>query len=176
VSEERNPYDILQVSPNALPQVVEAAYRALALLQHPDRTGDPEDDHVMADLNWAFSVLRDPEQRIAYDQGRMVEMQVAADPEPEPEPEAPSPTLMERVQEAAQAAVERDAENPANVTLDFGRYAGRTLGHIMRVEPAYLEWLRRHSSGIRYRHQIDALVTALAARRAAAAERAASAE
>jgi curved DNA-binding protein CbpA len=167
VSDDRNPYDILQLSPNALPQVVEAAYRALALLQHPDRTGHQEDDRSMADLNWAYAVLRDPERRMAYDRTR-VPIEVAA--EADPRPTTTTTTLSERVREAAMAAVERDAENPANVTLDFGRYAGMTLGQIMRVEPAYLEWLRRHSSGIRYRHQIDALLTGAAARRAASAE------
>ena len=166
MSDERDPYEILQLSPNALPQVVEAAYRALALLQHPDRTGDPDDDRSMADLNWAYATLRDPEQRIAYDQTQVpIEVEIAVEPQPDH-----SPTLMERVQGVAKAATERDIENPANVTLDFGRYAGMTLGQIMRVEPAYLEWLRRHSSGIRYRHQIDALMTRLAARRTASAE------
>jgi curved DNA-binding protein CbpA len=176
VSEERDPYEILQLSPNALPQVVEAAYRALALLQHPDRTGHPDDDRSMADLNWAYATLRDPEQRIAYDRTR-TGMPIEVEAAPEPSTTAATTTLSERVREAAKAAVERDAENPANVTLDFGRYSGMTLGQIMRVEPGYLEWLRRHSSGLRYRHQIDALLTSLAARRAAAsAERAASAE
>jgi hypothetical protein len=77
---------------------------------------------------------------------------------------------MERVRDAAAAAVERDTENPANVTLDFGRYAGMNLGQIAKIEPAYLEWLRRHSSGLRYRHQIDALLTGLYARRTSSVE------
>ena len=165
MSDERDPYEILQLRPNALPQVVEAAYRALALLQHPDRTGQPDDDRSMADLNWAYATLRDPEQRMAYDRN-----QVPIPVEAEAEPQPVASTLSERVRETAKAAVERDAENPANVTLDFGRYAGMTLGQIMRVEPAYLEWLRRHSSGIRYRHHIDALLSTLATRRAASAE------
>jgi curved DNA-binding protein CbpA len=161
VSAERDPYQILQLSTSAVPEVVEAAYRALALLHHPDRSGDPDAARVMADLNWAYGTLRDPEQHADADQAREP---IHVDPQPS------RASLFERVQEAAAAAVERDPENPANVALDFGRYAGMTLGHIARVEPAYLEWLRRHSSGLRYRHQIDALLSGMYARRTSSVE------
>jgi curved DNA-binding protein CbpA len=161
VAVERDPYEILQLSTAAVPEVVEAAYRALAMLHHPDRSGEPEAVQAMAELNWAYATLRDPDRRAATDQAR------------EPIPVDPTPvgaSLMERVREAAAAAVERDTENPANVTLDFGRYAGMNLGQIAKIEPAYLEWLRRHSSGLRYRHQIDALLTGLYARRTSSVE------
>jgi curved DNA-binding protein CbpA len=155
----RDPYLILQLHPSAVPEVIEAAYRALARLHHPDRNLGTDADSSMADLNWAYHTLRDPERRATYDRGR-VPISVAPPP--------PGTSLTERVREAAAAAVDRDPDNPANATLDFGRYAGMTLGQIARIEPAYLEWLRRHSSGLRYRHQIDELLTALAARRTAA--------
>jgi curved DNA-binding protein CbpA len=158
---ERDPYEILQLSPSAVPEVVEAAYRALAFLHHPDRSDHPDGDRAMADLNWAYRTLRDPELRAAYN-GARAPIPVTAPPQGA-SPQGAS--LMERVRVAAAAAVERDPENPANVTLDFGRYAGMSLGQIVRLEPAYLEWLRRHSSGLRYRHQIDAVLTKLAARR-----------
>jgi curved DNA-binding protein CbpA len=157
VLDERDPYEILQVRSSAVPEVVEAAYRALALLLHPDRSSDPEAARAMAELNWAYGKLRDPEQAPAADEAR----------EPIPVDPAPSSaSLMERMQEAAATAVERDPENPANATLDFGRYAGMSLGHILRIEPGYLEWLRRQSSGLRYRHQIDEVLSSHAARRA----------
>jgi hypothetical protein len=54
------------------------------------------------------------------------------------------------------------------VVIDFGRYAGMTLGQLARIDPVYLEWLRRHSSGARYRHQIDAVLATVATRRHAA--------
>jgi curved DNA-binding protein CbpA len=157
VSNERDPHDILQVTSSAVPEVVEAAYRALALLHHPDRSSDPEAARAMAELNWAYGRLRDPEQRSAADEAREP---IAVDPAPS------SASLMERMQEAAATAVERDPENPANVTLDFGRYSGMSLGQILRIEPGYLEWLRRQSSGLRYRHQIDEVLSSHAARRA----------
>ena len=62
--------------------------------------------------------------------------------------------------EAAEAASEREASSGANTVIDFGRYAGMTLRQIARVEPGYLEWLRRHSSGLRYRQQIDEVLGA----------------
>jgi curved DNA-binding protein CbpA len=158
----RDPYKILQVHPKAVPEVIEAAFRALALLHHPDRNADPEADGAMADLNWAYAVLREPDLRAAYD-GMSVPIPVAD----EPEPEAPtSTTLSERVAVAAEAAIERDVTNPANTVLDFGRYSGMTLRQIARIEPSYLEWLKRHSSGLRYRHQIEKVLGGLAASRA----------
>jgi curved DNA-binding protein CbpA len=159
----RDPYEILQVHRNAVPEVIEAAYRALALLHHPDRNDEPEAESAMADLNWAYAVLREPELKASYD-GLQVPIQVD---EPVPTTAA---SLRERVAEAAEAAIERDATNPANTTLDFGRFAGMTLRQIARIEPAYLEWLRRHSSGIRYRHQIDKVLGSMAGARPSSAE------
>ncbi len=71
---------------------------------------------------------------------------------------------------ATEASFTRDGGNPANTTLDFGRFAGMTLRQIARTEPSYLEWLRRHSSGLRYREQIDKLLVSLAEHRASAAD------
>jgi hypothetical protein len=56
--------------------------------------------------------------------------------------------LTERVQAGMNGA------NVASVMLEFGRYAGWTLGAIARQDPEYLLWLSRHSSGIRYRGAI----------------------
>ena len=158
----RDPYEILQVHTTAVPEVVEAAYRALARLHHPDRNADAGADEAMADINWAYDILREPALRTAYD-GRHVPIAV------EEEPVEPiSATLSERVAVAAEAAMERGASNGANTVLDFGRYAGMTLRQIARVEPGYLEWLRRHSSGLRYRHQIEEVLGAMSGARASA--------
>jgi hypothetical protein len=40
--------------------------------------------------------------------------------------------------------------------LDFGRYEGWSIADLARRDPDYLRWLRRHSSGIRFRREIDA--------------------
>lgn len=60
----KNYYEILQVSPNADSEIIEAAYRRLAKKHHPDVGGDPE---TMKLINEAYAVLRDPDERMAYD-------------------------------------------------------------------------------------------------------------
>jgi curved DNA-binding protein CbpA len=155
---QRDAYEILQVHPNALPEVVEAAYRALALVHHPDRNGT-RDSGAMAELNWAYSVLHDPERRIEYDQAHIAI----------PIGSGESSTLMERMEQARGAHREARSEMPGAAVIDFGRYAGMTLNELGRIDPVYLQWLRRHSSGARYRHQIDAVLNSVAARRAVVA-------
>lgn len=157
----RDPYAILQVHTNAQPEVIEAAYRTLARLRHPDRTDDPDADSAMADLNWAYAVLREPSLRASYDSSRVAIAVESPTNGTTPPDGSGHTTLSERVAHATEAAIGRDAHNPANTTLDFGRFAGMTLRQIARIEPSYLEWLRRHSSGVRYRHQIDKVLEAL---------------
>ena len=154
----RDAYEILQVHPSALPEVVEAAYRALALVHHPDRNGN-HDGGAMAELNWAYSVLHDPERRIEYDRTR-VAIAIGS---------SERSSLMERMEHSRSVQAESSPERPASMVIDFGRYAGMTLGELGRRDPVYLEWLRRHSSGARYRHQIDEVLGAIAARRASQA-------
>ena len=62
-------YRILNVSPDADPLVIEAAYRALMKKYHPDRfAGDQlAGEDRATELNQAFRILRDPEQRAQYD-------------------------------------------------------------------------------------------------------------
>lgn len=60
-------YQILQVDPSADPEIIEVAYKRLALRHHPDRGGGPEAQERMRVLNAAREVLRDPERRAAYD-------------------------------------------------------------------------------------------------------------
>ena len=169
--ESRNPYLILQVQPSAVPEVVEAAYRALALLHHPDRGTGADGERTMAELNWAYATIREHalEAARAGHAGPTPTDAASVSIEVEPEADAPT-TLRQRVAVAAEAAIQRDAANPGNTVLDFGRYAGMTLRQIARLEPGYLEWLRRHSSGLRYRSQIDEVLGALYTRQAPAAE------
>lgn len=154
VQESRDAYHVLQIEPSAVPEVVEAAYRALALLHHPDLTQEAGSADAIAELNWAYATLKSAESRAAYDRAR-VALSIAA----------PTGTLSQRMREGVVATAERAAESPSRVTLDFGRYAGMTLGQIARIDVAYLEWLKRHSSGIRYRHQIEELLSSMPARR-----------
>lgn len=63
----KNYYDILQVSPSADPEVIQAVYRRLARKHHPDANGDAE---MMKLINEAYAVLSDSKQRAAYDKKR----------------------------------------------------------------------------------------------------------
>lgn len=60
-------YDILQVSHLADAEVIEGAYRRLARKYHPDVNGTSDAARRMKELNAAFEVLSDPDQRRRYD-------------------------------------------------------------------------------------------------------------
>lgn len=62
----RNLYRILQVQPEAPPEVIKASWRALmhGARMHPDLGGDPQ---AAALINHAYAVLGDAERRRAYD-------------------------------------------------------------------------------------------------------------
>ena len=64
-------YEILQVSPNADPEVIHAAYKRLAHKWHPDRRpGDASASDRMKLLNEAYEVLSNPGKRKQYDTTR----------------------------------------------------------------------------------------------------------
>jgi serine/threonine protein kinase len=59
-----NFYELLEISPRARREVVDAAYKALAQVYHPDRTGD---DRVSKNLGEAYATLKDEKARRKYD-------------------------------------------------------------------------------------------------------------
>jgi hypothetical protein len=63
-------YEILQVSPNAEPEVIEAAYRRLARMYHPDVNTSPDAAARMQAINEAHEVLMDPARRRRFDASR----------------------------------------------------------------------------------------------------------
>jgi curved DNA-binding protein len=63
-------YKILQVDPEADPDVIGAAYRKLAQRFHPDVSSDPLARGRMAAINSAWEVLGDQARRAAYDRDR----------------------------------------------------------------------------------------------------------
>jgi curved DNA-binding protein CbpA len=141
--ERRDPYRILQVQPDADLDVVRAAYRVLARKVHPDATKplNAMEERRMTDLNWAYALVRDPAKRLARESDRR---------------RAPPPTAAEDATHGApRGPLGADG---ADVRLDFGRYQGWTLGEIVKRDPGYLDWLRRHQSGARYRDRIDILL------------------
>jgi curved DNA-binding protein CbpA len=163
-------YEVLQVDRHAEPEVIRGAYRALARKYHPDFGGSAG---LMASINEAWAVLGDAARRAAYDgeaQGtgdRPVTpaasqpVVVANPPSSEPQTGGPGRGLAGRRAAAPQAD---------GTVLDFGRYAGWTIGRLVDHDPDYLEWLARTTIGRHLTSEIDAVL----ARRAAEAPRAAA--
>ena len=60
----------LQVLPTADQEVINAAFKALALNFHPDRDATRRAADKMAELNSAYAILRDPRARLAFDRSR----------------------------------------------------------------------------------------------------------
>jgi molecular chaperone DnaJ len=154
-------YEVLQVRRGAEPEVIRAAYRALARKHHPDFGGEPE---RMVAINEAWATLGNPTRRSAYDNQPQAVTPAstygspstpnAANSEPPPAPTGRG------------LAGRRPDQGGSGSVIDFGRYAGWTIGRLVEHDPDYLEWLARTPIGRRLTSEID---TALA-RRAAEAE------
>ncbi|MDQ3542048.1 MAG: J domain-containing protein [Chloroflexota bacterium] len=71
-------YQVLHVDQEADPEVIDVAFRRLALKHHPDRTSDPASAGRMRDLLAARDVLTDPARRAAYDRSLGIVHQVEA--------------------------------------------------------------------------------------------------
>jgi hypothetical protein len=78
-------YQQLQLDPSAEPDVIEAAYKRLALRYHPDRDKSPEAGQRMQVINEARRVLSDPELRERYDRS------IGLSRKPSPPPRPPQP-------------------------------------------------------------------------------------
>ncbi|MFD5011990.1 DnaJ C-terminal domain-containing protein [Streptomyces chartreusis] len=63
----RDFYEVLGISRTADPDEIQRAYRTLARRYHPDVNKDPQAEERFKEINEAFSVLSDPEQRARYD-------------------------------------------------------------------------------------------------------------
>jgi curved DNA-binding protein CbpA len=145
-----DPYRVLQVIPDAEPEVIRAAYRALARKYHPDVGGC---EAQMAMLNAAWETLRDRGERARYDRHR----RTAA---------AAQTTQAERHGVDHRTPATTPSPRPmsprarSGTVLDFGRYAGFSLRELAIHDPDYLEWLARTSIGRRLQREIEALLAA----------------
>ena len=61
-------YEILGVSRDASEEEIKSAYRKLANKYHPDVSKDKNATEKMAEVNEAYTTLKDSEKRAAYDQ------------------------------------------------------------------------------------------------------------
>ena len=140
VTTATDPYAVLQVLPNAEQEVITAAFKALALKYHPDHDGTRRAADKMAALNRAYALLRDPTARAAFDRSRRTTIAGIS------------------VADVSRPRNAPPARSSGGSVLGFGRYAGWGLRDLARHDPDYLLWLSRHSSGIRYRTEIYAIL------------------
>lgn len=164
-------YEVLQVHPRAEPEVIRAAYRTLARKYHPDLGGDPL---RMIALNDAWDVLGDPARRAEYDASRSRAATAypngaqssgtaaRSDPgvarEPDSSSAAPRPDAARPGQTSDVTHAGPPPGRPSGTVLDFGRYAGWSLGEIARHDLDYLEWLQRATFGRQLRAEIELLL------------------
>jgi len=172
MAREADLYRVLQIDPEAEPEVVRAAFVCLAKKYHPDGgSGAPE---RMVELNEAWAVLGDPAKRAEYDLTRTAPTRSApatSPASPPASPAAPSPAWSAgSPARSGQGESETvytpppstrfDGTGSGSTTLDFGRYAGWTLAALVRADPDYVEWLARAPVGMKYRTEIYALLKA----------------
>ena len=70
---DKNYYVILGIDANATEDQIRKAYRALVREYHPDVNNSPEAEEIFHDVQEAYEVLADPEQRRTYDRLREAE-------------------------------------------------------------------------------------------------------
>lgn len=150
-----DPYEVLQVHRRAEPEVIRAAFRALARKYHPDFGGDGA---RMVQITEAYAILGNSERRRSFDaqpampqDRRSTDQQVAT-------PAAWRP---------ARADQHAATVSGTGSTIDFGRYAGWTVGALVDHDPDYLEWLARTPVGRRLTTEIETALTRRAAQSAA---------
>ncbi len=81
-----NLYEVLQVSPNADTEIIDAAYRRLARLYHPDVNHAPDAEERFKRINEAYSILSDTNKRRDYDRLRQTRRTTYPPPHPQATP------------------------------------------------------------------------------------------
>jgi curved DNA-binding protein len=128
-------------------EVIAVVYRKLAQRFHPDVDPSNEAARRMAEINEAYSVLRDPEKRTKYDQWLASRRDRRA-----------SDRLIRQQGDVPYGTAGTPIGPPQGSVVDFGRYSGWTLGQIKRADPEFLEWLMRVPAGRNLREEITTLL------------------
>lgn len=137
-----DPYAVLQVLPTAEDEVVRAAFRALAFKFHPDRDVSEYAALRMREINLAYALVKTPGARAAFDRRRRMA------------------TAVEAADSSSHSAPTPLPSDAHSSRLTFGRYSGWTLSQVARFDIDYLRWLSRHSSGVRFKGEVDVLLRA----------------
>ncbi|MBA2718671.1 MAG: J domain-containing protein [Chloroflexi bacterium] len=131
----RNPYQELGADVEADPRTIRGAYLAKARTHHPDLGGDVR---AMARINDAFELLNDPVRRAAYDAEHTKWLRREKDQTPHWTGAAGAPP-----------------GRPSGPVLDFGIFAGWSLGEIARRDAGYLVWLSERKEGRPFLAEIE---------------------
>jgi curved DNA-binding protein CbpA len=150
-----DPYEVLQVHRRAEPEVIRAAFRALARKYHPDFGGDAA---RMVEITEAYAVLGNRDRRATFD------AQPAMPHERRP---TDQPVTTQAAWRPATTSQPVASQPGSGSTIDFGRYAGWTIGALVDHDPDYLEWLARTPVGRRLTVEIEAALARRAAQTAA---------
>lgn len=126
-------YEVLQVSPNADPDMIQRIYRLLAQRHHPDNqeTGNAERFREIAN---AYAVLSDPERRAQYDITHQAQRQerwrlVTAGTKVENEFQMEQATRL-TVLEVLYTRRRVDPRNPSVLPIEFESLTGRPREHL----------------------------------------------
>ena len=104
-----NPFNVLEVPPDASPEDIKAAYHRLAKRWHPDRYTGAEKEEAESkfrELAEAFSILKDPAKRLTLQQQM---------------PKTQSPTSPDKEPESAQERTPEDWATMAKVAFEEGK-------------------------------------------------------
>jgi len=160
VTDERDPYRVLGVSPEASDDEVRKAYHSRARRLHPDVVGERGLDEMRV-LNQAWAILKDPQKRAAHDtaQGRTRGGDGSGGAAGGSGPTAAGGRSFGS-QPHWTGAAGPPPGRPWGSVLDFGIYAGWSLGEIVRRDRGYLTWLRDRPEGKRLKAEIIKMLDA----------------
>ena len=79
---DKDPYSILGVSRTASDAEIKQVYRRLARQYHPDLNQNPRAAERMKEINWAYSILGNSKERLAYDLWRDSVARASSSPPP----------------------------------------------------------------------------------------------
>lgn len=114
-----NPFNVLEIPPDATSEDIKAAYHRLAKRWHPDRYTGPEKEAAESkfrELAEAFSMLKDPGKRLTLQQ-QMPRVQPVAAVDKEPDP--PQERTPEDWAEMAKAAFDEGKTDQARALIHY---------------------------------------------------------
>ena len=157
MTQERDPYLVLGIARDAPDRVVRQAYYARARRAHPDLVGT-HGLEAMTLLNEAWAILKDPQRRAAYDVAHGDSPTI---PTPIPQPSATGPKSGWKGSGGRPdwtGAAGKPPGRPWGGVLQFGIYAGWSVGEVARTDRGYLVWLRDRPEGQAFAVEIDRLL------------------